>query len=412
MIASCWATAIASESIEPTLAATAASIGAATLALAATARDRRRDVGVGVHVDVDVEQVAVEQRRWCRSRRWRRPRRRRPRRSRRRSTPRDPVGHAAGVGHRAGRAVGHAADALGDRRRRRRRQRRRPGAGAPAASPASRSRGGVSGGRRCGAAAAAPSSTTSLPWSRSLSCSAVAMASPSMPWSIITPWSPSACAVEPSESMLAPTAASIGAATLALAATARSIGAATSSARSRSASRSRIETTSLSGSAAAPSDSSSSGVRPGCRRLSGRTSAASAPLHPQRSTLGAPGVSVSGADRVTQGGLEGIEALVQLVVRHGQRRGHPEHAAQCRELDDVHVQARARHSEVTRRPSSSAGALVSRSVTSSTPCIRPRPRTSPMHLVALGSSRSRLASSPPAPGHAPPGRRARSLRAP
>ncbi len=59
MIASCWATAVASEPIEPTLAATAASIGAATLALAATAPSiGRGEVEVGGEVDVHVEQVA------------------------------------------------------------------------------------------------------------------------------------------------------------------------------------------------------------------------------------------------------------------------------------------------------------------------------------------------------------------
>src|SRR5215218_5464222 len=68
-----------------------------------------------------------------------------------------------------------------------------------------------------------------------------------MPWSMITPWSANAFAVEPEESAFAATAASIGAATLALAATARSIGAATARSRSRSALRSSRETTSLSG---------------------------------------------------------------------------------------------------------------------------------------------------------------------
>ena len=76
---------------------------------------------------------------------------------------------------------------------------------------------------------------------------------------MITPWSDSAWAVEPTESTFAPTAASIGAATLAFAATARSIGAAASSAMSRSALRSRREMTSLSGSAAPVSAASSSG---------------------------------------------------------------------------------------------------------------------------------------------------------
>ena len=62
--------------------------------------------------------------------------------------------------------------------------------------------------------------------------------------------------------MFAPAAALIGAATLAFAAMARSIGAAASIARSRSALRSRIETTSLSGRAVALSADSSSGLKP------------------------------------------------------------------------------------------------------------------------------------------------------
>ena len=50
----------ATESIEPTLADTEASIGAATLALRRhRAVDRSGEVGLRVEVDVDVEQVAV-----------------------------------------------------------------------------------------------------------------------------------------------------------------------------------------------------------------------------------------------------------------------------------------------------------------------------------------------------------------
>ena len=88
----------------------------------------------------------------------------------------------------------------------------------------------------------------------------VATASASIVCVTWTPWSDSAWALEPSLSRLALTAASIGATTLALRATARSIGAAPSIARSTSAARSRIETTSLSGSAVIPSLATSSGV--------------------------------------------------------------------------------------------------------------------------------------------------------
>ena len=45
------------------------------------------------------------------------------------------------------------------------------------------------------AGAPVPASTTSLPWSRALSCGALAMASPVMPWSMSASWSASACAV-------------------------------------------------------------------------------------------------------------------------------------------------------------------------------------------------------------------------
>jgi hypothetical protein len=107
-----------------------------------------------------------------------------------------------------------------------------------------------------------PPSTTSLLWSRSLVWSAVAVESPTMFWVIIAPWSPSACADPPMDRTFALAAALMGAATFAFAATARSTGAATSSAMSRSALRSRIETTSLSGNAVAFSAASSSGLRP------------------------------------------------------------------------------------------------------------------------------------------------------
>ena len=76
----------------------------------------------------------------------------------------------------------------------------------------------------------------------------------------MTPWSASACEVDPLARMLADTAPVIGATTLAFSAMARSMGAAPSIARSMSAARSRIETTSLSGSAVTPSVDSSSGV--------------------------------------------------------------------------------------------------------------------------------------------------------
>jgi hypothetical protein len=95
-----------------------------------------------------------------------------------------------------------------------------------------------------------------------LSWLALATASALMPWSMRTPWSAKACAVEPAERTLAATAASIGAATLAFAATARSIGAATSRSRSRSALRSSSDTTSLSGNPVASSAASSSALRP------------------------------------------------------------------------------------------------------------------------------------------------------
>ena len=67
----------------------------------------------------------------------------------------------------------------------------------------------------------------------------------------MTPWSTWASAVEPVDKTFAPAAASIGAATLSWAAAARSIGDAASMKTSTSTLRSRIDTTSLSGSAVA-----------------------------------------------------------------------------------------------------------------------------------------------------------------
>src|SRR5215211_6853485 len=80
-----------------------------------------------------------------------------------------------------------------------------------------------------------------------------------MSWSIMTPCGAAAAEVEAAERTLADTAASIGRAAFAFAATARSIGAASASARSTSTFRSRSGTdkTSLAGSAAADSASSS-----------------------------------------------------------------------------------------------------------------------------------------------------------
>ena len=112
-------------------------------------------------------------------------------------------------------------------------------------------------------AGAVPPTTVSL-WSMLLSWMPVATASASTVWVTMTPWSASACELDPSLSRLALTAASIGATTLALRATARSMGAAPSIARSTSAARSRIEMTSLSGRAVTPSLASSS-VGQGCR---------------------------------------------------------------------------------------------------------------------------------------------------
>jgi hypothetical protein len=133
--------------------------------------------------------------------------------------------------------------------------------------------------------ASAPASTTSLLWSRVLSWAAVAVASAVTFWSRSTPWSLSACDAEPVERMFALTAASIGAATLALAATARSIGAAASMARLRSALRSRIDTTSLSGSAMAPSASSSASDIPALARSSVISSLRSRTRHARSTTV-------------------------------------------------------------------------------------------------------------------------------
>ena len=97
-------------------------------------------------------------------------------------------------------------------------------------------------------------------WSMVLSWMPVAIASADTSWLTPAVWSVIACDSEPFESRLALTAASIGATMLAFSATARSIGAAPSIARSTSAARSRIETTSLSGRALTPSVPSSSMV--------------------------------------------------------------------------------------------------------------------------------------------------------
>src|SRR4051794_960944 len=96
------------------------------------------------------------------------------------------------------------------------------------------------------------------PWVIALSCRPWAVASPVMPWVIAAPWSAWAAETASGESTLALAAASIGAAMLAFAPTARSIGAAASIARSMLALRSSSESTSLSGSAVAPSAASSS----------------------------------------------------------------------------------------------------------------------------------------------------------
>src|SRR3954471_7294707 len=98
------------------------------------------------------------------------------------------------------------------------------------------------------------------PWVIALFCRPWAVASPVMPWSIATACCPCATEIASGESTLALAAASIGAAMLAFAPTARSIGAAASMARSMLALRSSSESTSLSGSAVAPSAASSSRV--------------------------------------------------------------------------------------------------------------------------------------------------------
>jgi hypothetical protein len=150
---------------------------------------------------------------------------------------------------------------------------RSPDSGSPTVSVAP----SVPPGAGTGAGAGSVVSAGSPDWSMVLSCGAFATASPVIPWSMITPWSASACALEPTERTLAATAASIGAATLALAATARSMGAAASRARSTSALRSSKEMTSLSGRAAPVSAASSSGE-------SGRSASswATAPPSPER----------------------------------------------------------------------------------------------------------------------------------
>src|SRR4051794_6874717 len=99
-----------------------------------------------------------------------------------------------------------------------------------------------------------------------------------MLWSIAVACSPCATEIASGDSTLALAAASIGAAMLALAPIARSIGAAASRARSMLALRSSSDSTSLSGSAVAPSAASSSReirdgfvtVPPGFGPLSGR----------------------------------------------------------------------------------------------------------------------------------------------
>src|SRR3954463_256329 len=137
-----------------------------------------------------------------------------------------------------------------------------PGSAAPAAGAVPASATPAADGSVAPAASAPAVESPAAPWARSLLWSALAVASACTAWSIITPWSDIDWASDPTESTLAPTEPPIGAATLALAATPKSIGAAASMARSRSALRSRIDTTSLSGSAEPPSAASSSSLSP------------------------------------------------------------------------------------------------------------------------------------------------------